>query len=105
MHLDLVPVGFSKNEIDREPESGDTVMRVVLSSNRYDTKVGFFNLVKSRGANYKKPLLKFLVDVHNQDILMTHKAFLKLISLMKPNNNDNPRIKTITKIIFFIYFK
>jgi hypothetical protein len=26
---------------------------------------------------------------------MTHKAFLKLISLMKPNNNDNPRIKTI----------
>lgn len=94
-YLTLVPVGFKTNEIDREPESGDTVMRVVLGSNKYDTKVGFFNLVKSRGANYKKPLLKFLVDVHNQDILMTHKAFVKLISLMKPTNNDNPRIKTI----------
>jgi hypothetical protein len=94
-YLSLVPVGFSKNEIDREPESGDTVMRVVLGSNKYDTKVAFFNLVKSRGANYKKPLLKFLVDVHNQDILMTHKAFVKLISLMKPTNNDNIRITKI----------
>jgi hypothetical protein len=90
-----VPVHFSRNEIDREPGSGDTVMRVILGSNKYGTKVGFFNLVKSRGANYQKPFLKFLVDVYNQDILMTHKAFLKLISLMKPNNNDNPRIKKI----------
>jgi hypothetical protein len=94
-YLSLVPVGFKTNEIDREPGSGDTVMRVILGSNKYGTKIAFFNLVKSRGANYKKPLLKFLVDVHNQDILMTHKAFLKLISLMKPNNNDNPIIKTI----------
>ena len=94
-YLELVPVGFSKNEIDREPESGDTVMRVVLSSNRYNTKVGCFNLVKSRGLNYQKPFFKFLVDVHNQDILMTHKAFLKLISLMKPTNNDNIRINKI----------
>jgi len=93
-YLSLVPVGFKTNEIYREPGSDDTVMRIVLGS-KYDTKVAFFNLVKSRGANYKKPLLKFLVDVHNQDILMTHKAFLKLISLMKTNNNDNLRIKTI----------
>ena len=94
-YLSLMPVGFSRNEIDREHGSGDTVMRVILGSNKYGTKIAFFNLVKSRGANYKKPLLKFLVDVYNQDVLMTHKAFLKLISLMKQNNNDNPRIKTI----------
>jgi len=94
-YLSLVPIGFNKNEISREPGSGDTVMRIILGSNKYESKVAFFNLVKSRGANYKKPILKFVVDVHNQDILMTHKAFQKLISLMKPNNSDNPSVKTI----------
>jgi hypothetical protein len=94
-YLSLEPTGFNKNEIHREPRSGDTVMRVILGSNKYGPKVAFFNLVKSRGANYKKPFFKFLVDVHNQDILMTHKAFLKLIAEMKPDNSVNPVSKKI----------
>ena len=94
-YLSLEPTGFDKNEIHREPRSGDTVMRVILGSNKYGPKVAFFNLVKSRGANYKKPFFKFLVDVHNQDILMTHKAFLKLIAEMKPDNSVNPVSKKI----------
>jgi hypothetical protein len=94
-YLSLEPTGFNKNEIHREPRSGDTVMRVILGSNKYGSKVAFFNLVKSRGENYKKPFFKFLVDVHNQDILMTHKAFLKLISEMKPDNSVNPVVKKI----------
>jgi hypothetical protein len=94
-YLSLEPTGFNKNEIQREPGSGDTVMRVILGSNKYGSKVAFFNLVKSRGENYKKPFLKFLVDVHNQDILMTHKAFLKLIAEMKLDNSVNPVAKKI----------
>jgi len=94
-YLSLEPTGFDKNEIHREPRSGDTVMRVILGSNKYGPKVAFFNLVKSRGANYEKPFFKFLVDVHNQDILMTHKAFLKLIAEMKPDNSVNPIAKKI----------
>jgi hypothetical protein len=94
-YLSLEPTGFNKNEIHREPRSGDTVMRVILGSNKYGSKVAFFNLVKSRGENYKKPFFKFLVDVHNQDILMTHKAFLKLITEMKPDNSVNPVVKKI----------
>jgi hypothetical protein len=94
-YLSLEPTGFNKNEIHREPRSGDTVMRIILGSNKYGPKVAFFNLVKSRGENYKKPFFKFLVDVHNQDILMTHKAFLKLIAEMKPDNSVNPVAKKI----------
>jgi hypothetical protein len=94
-YLSLEPTGFDKNEIHREPGSGDTVMRVILGSNKFGSKVAFFNLVKSRGANYKKPFFKFLVDVHNQDILMTHKAFLKLIAELKPDNSVNPVSKKI----------
>ena len=78
-YLSLTPTGFATNEIIRS-NSGDTVMRIILGSNKYDKKVAFFNLVKSRGANYLKPFFKFLVDIHNQDILMTHKAFQKLIA-------------------------
>ena len=93
-YLSLTPTGFNKNEIIRT-NSGDTVLRIILASNKYDKKVAFFNLVKSRGANYLKPFFKFLVDVHNQDILMTHKAFLKLIAEMKPDNSNNPVAKKI----------
>ena len=94
-YLNLEPTSFDKNEIHREPGSGDTVMRVILGSSKFGSKVAFFNLVKSRGANYKKPFFKFLVDVHNQDILMTHKAFLKLIAELKPDNSVNPVSKKI----------
>jgi hypothetical protein len=93
-YLSLAPTGFRKNEIIRT-KSGDTVLRIILGSNKYDQKVAFFNLVKSRGANYEKPFFKFVVDVHNQDILMTHKAFLKLIAEMKPDNSVNPLAKKI----------
>ena len=93
-YLSLEPTGFNNKEIIRS-NRGDTVMRVILGSNKYGPKVAFFNLVKSRGANYEKPFFKFLVDVHNQDILMTHKAFLKLIAEMKPDNSVNPIAKKI----------
>lgn len=93
-YLSLEPTGFNKKEIVRT-NSGDTVMRIILGSNKYGPKVAFFNLVKSRGANYEKPFFKFLVDVHNQDILMTHKAFLKLIAELKPDNSVNPLAKKI----------
>jgi len=94
-YLSLIPPGFIKNEITREKGSGDTVMRIILGSNQNNRKVAFFNLVKSRGPNYKKPILKFLVDTHNQDILMTHKAFQKLISELKPDNSSDPVAKKI----------
>lgn len=87
-YLSLIPQSINQLEIPREVETGDTLMRVIIGSIK-NKKVAFFNLVKSRGINYKKPLLKFLVDIHNQDILMTHKAFLKLVSLMKPDASDN----------------
>ena len=94
-YLSLIPTDFRRYEIPREPGSGDTVMRVMLGSNRHDTKVAFFNLVKSRGSDYKKPLLKFITDIHSQDIMMTNKAFLSLISKMKLDNSSDPSAKTI----------
>ena len=94
-YLSLIPQSINQLEIPREVETGDTLMCVILGSIK-NKKVAFFNLVKSRGINYKKPLLNFIVDIHNQDILMTHKAFLKLVSLMKPDNsNYDPRPKVI----------
>ena len=87
-YVSLIPQSINQLEIPREVETGDTLMRVILGSIK-NKKVAFFNLVKSRGINYKKPLLKFIVDIHNQDILMTHKAFLKLVSLMKLDASDN----------------
>jgi hypothetical protein len=94
-YLSLIPQSINQLEIPREVDTGDTLMRVIFGSIK-NKKVVFFNLVKSRGINYEKPLLKFLVDIHNQDILMTHKAFLKLISLLKPDNtNYDPRPKVI----------
>ena len=94
-YLSLIPTDFRRYEIPREPGSGDTVMRVMLGSNSHDTKVAFFNLVKSRGSDYKKPLLKFITDIHSQDIMMTNKAFLSLISKMKLDNSSDPSAKTI----------
>jgi hypothetical protein len=95
-YLSLIPQSINQLEIPREIDTGDTLMCVILGSIK-NKKVAFFNLVKSRGINYKKPLLKFLVDIHNQDILMTHKAFLKLVSLMKPdaNGDKDPSPKVI----------
>ena len=94
-YLSLIPTDFRRYEIPREPGSGDTVMRVMLGSNSHDTKVAFFNLVKSRGSEYKKPLLRLITDIHSQDIMMTNKAFLSLISKMKLDNSSDPSAKTI----------
>jgi hypothetical protein len=94
-YLSLIPTDFRRYEIPREPGSGDTVMRVMLGSNRHDTKVAFFNLVKSRGSDYKKSIFKFITDIHNQDIMMTPNAFQKLISKMRPDNSSDPSAKKI----------